>query len=187
MAALISATGAPNSLASSRRVHRAAARFKIVRHIEDDQRGQFQAENRRRQNQVAAEIGAIQYQQHGVGLGNAGHRALQHVARHLLVFRARIQAVYAGQIDQNHFAFLIHLGAADALFHGDAGKIGNLLAQAGEAVKERGFAGIRRTDDRHYVRAPGLLHARRSGNRAARATMAIAHGLGSRTFRCASR
>ncbi len=86
------------------RVHVAAAAFEIVRHIEDDQRRQLQAEDGRGQHQVAAQVGAIQDQQQSVGLGDAGHVPSQYVAGHLFVFRARVQAVDAGQIHQNHVA-----------------------------------------------------------------------------------
>ena len=104
LAALISATGAPSSLASSAVSTWPPRLLQIVRHVEDDQRRQFQAENRRGQHQMAAEVGAIQNQQHASGLGMPGMAPGQDVARDLLVFRARIQAVDAGQVHQDDFA-----------------------------------------------------------------------------------
>jgi hypothetical protein len=73
---------------------------------------------------------------------------------------------------------LIHLGSANALFDGDPGEIRNLLTEARETVEERGFAGVRRTDYGHHVRAACLLRVWRSGNRAACTTVAVAHGFG---------
>ena len=46
-------------------------------------------------------------------------------------------------------------GDAGMLLDGDAGEIGDLLAQAGEAVEKRGLAGVGRADDS----APLLEHA----------------------------
>ena len=135
------------------RIHLAAAALQIVRHVEDHQRRQLQAENRRGQHQMAAQVGAIQDQEQRVGLGDAGHGAGQNVAGHLFVFRARVQAVNAGQIDQHDVAIpVMHPGFADALFHGDARKIGHLLSKTCQAIEKRGLAGVRRTDDGDDVR-----------------------------------
>ena len=157
----------------------AAAALQIVGHVEDDQRRQLQAENRRGQHQVAAEVGAIENQQQGVGLGDAGHGAGQDIAGDLFVFRARVQAVDAGQIDQDHFAVVdaaMHFGFADALFDGDAGEVGYFLAQAGEAIEERRFAGVRRADDGDDMRcARSFARRRRFSNRTSGAAVAIAH------------
>ncbi len=157
----------------------AAAAFQIVRHVEDDQRGQFQAEDRRGQNQVAPQVGAIQNQQQRVGLGDAGHGASQDIASYLFVFRARVQAVDAGQIHQDHFVMVMrHACFADALFHRDAREVGHFLAQAGEAIEERRFARVGRADDGDDVRTRALLRRRRSfGNRTTGAAVAIAHSL----------
>ena len=57
----------------------AAAIAQIVGHVQDDQRGQAQRQNRRRQHQVAPQVGGIQNQQHGFRLGRAGAR--RHAAR----------------------------------------------------------------------------------------------------------
>ena len=135
------------------RINVAAAAFQIVGHIEDHQRRQLEAEDRRREHQMAAEVGAIQDQQQRIGLGDAGHGAGQDVARHLFIFRPRVQAVDAGQIDQHYVAVLMwHFGFTDALFYRDAGKVRHLLAQPSEAIEERRFAGVRRADDGHHVR-----------------------------------
>ncbi len=51
----------------------AAAAAEIVGHVEDDQRRQAETEDRRGEDQMAAEIGGIEDQQDGVGLGNIFH------------------------------------------------------------------------------------------------------------------
>ena len=45
-------------------------------------------------------------------------------------------------------------GDAGVLLHGDAGEVGDLLAQAGEAIEQGGFAGVGRTDQRHRCAPP---------------------------------
>ena len=67
--ALISATGAPSSLRELAQIELAAAAAQIVGHVQDDQRGQAERQNRRGQHQVARQVGGIQDQQHGFGLG----------------------------------------------------------------------------------------------------------------------
>src|SRR5437868_2463200 len=96
----------------------------------------------------------------------------------MLVFRPRIQAVHTGQIDKDYFAILIHLRPAHALFDSNAGEIRNLLPETRKPVEQRGFAGVRRADNSHHVRAACLLPLWRSCNRAACTTVAVAHGLG---------
>ena len=163
------------------RIHVAAAVLEIVGHVEDDQRRQLQAEDRRGQHKVSAKVGAIQNQQQCVGLGDAGHGSGQDIVGHLLVFRARTQAVNAGQVDQDHFAVMrsfgfVHLGLADALFDGDTGEVRYLLAQAGEAIEERRLAGVGRADDGDHVRTRALVQWRRSYcNSTSVAVVAIAH------------
>ena len=72
--------------------------------------------------------------------------------RNLLVFGARMQAIDAGEIDQEDFLLALELRLAHAVFNGNTGKISHLLAEAGKPVKERGFAGIRRPDNGHNNR-----------------------------------
>ncbi len=43
-------------------VHRSAAPFQIVRHVEDNQGGQAQVQDRRRQQQMPAQVGRVQNQ-----------------------------------------------------------------------------------------------------------------------------
>ena len=57
------------------------------------------------------------------GLGVSAPLAGEHVVRHLLVFRARRQAVDAGQVDQLDGAAVGQLGHAGVLLHRDAGKL----------------------------------------------------------------
>ena len=97
--ALISATGAPSSSRELPQIQLAAAAAQIVRHIEDDQRGQAERQDRRGQHQVAAQVGGIEHQQDGFGLRRVGALAGEHVVGDLLVFRARREAVDARQID----------------------------------------------------------------------------------------
>ncbi len=129
---------------------------------------------------MAAQVGAIQDQQQSIGLGDAGHVAGQDIAGDLFVFRARVQAVDAGQINQHHVVLIrsVHLRFADALLHRDAREVGHLLTQARQPIKERRFARIWRTDDRHDVCPRALLERRRGfRNRTAGASVAIAHCL----------
>src|ERR1035438_4518077 len=55
---------------------------------------------------------------------------------HLLVFGARVEAVDAGQIDDADAAPIGEFGDSGVLLHRDAGEIGHLLAQSGEAVEQ---------------------------------------------------
>lgn len=63
------------------------------------------------------------------------------------VFRVGIEAVDAGEIDEDEVAASDAAEFAEVLLDGDAGVVGDLLAQTGEAVEERGFAGVGRADE----------------------------------------
>ncbi len=126
---------------------------------------------------MTAEIGAVENQQHGVGLGCILHLTLQHVVGDLLVFRAWIEAINSGEIDDDDVVAGGGLGAADPLLDGDAGEVRDFLAQTGEAIEQCRFTGVRRTDDGHHMRARCLREfwwRRRYGT--ASAIVAIAHG-----------
>ena len=69
------------------------------------------------------------------------------------VFRIGIEAVDAGEIDEGEVGAADAVEAADALLDGDAGVVGDFLAEAGEAIEEGGFAGVRRTDEGDRVDA----------------------------------
>ena len=89
----------------------------------------------RRQHQVPLQVGGIEHQQDGIGLRRIRALSLEHIVRHLLVFRARREAVDAGQVDDGDLAAIGQLRHAGVLFHGDAGEIRHLLAQPGQLVK----------------------------------------------------
>ena len=156
--ALTSATGAPNCAESALRSSLAAAAAQIVGHIEDHQRGQAQRQDRRGQHQMAAQVGGIEHQQHGFGLGAVVAQAVQHVVGDLLVLRARRQAVDAGQIDDLQGAAVGKLHQARVLLDGDAGEIGHFLTQPGEAVEQGGLC--RSWEGRSAATALGALLAR---------------------------
>ena len=147
--ALISATGAPSSCGELAQIQVAVATAQIVGHVQDDQRGQTQRQNGRGQHEVAPQVGGIQHQQHGFRFGRAGARAVQNVVGDLLVFGARGETVDAGEIDDADGAAIGQFRDSGVLLHGDAGEVGHLLAQAGEAIEERRLAGVGRPDQRH--------------------------------------
>ena len=63
------------------------------------------------------------------------------------VFRVGGERVDAGQIDEGE-VFAADAGhEAHALLDGDAGVVGYFLAEAGEPIEKRGFAGVGRTDE----------------------------------------
>ena len=80
-------------------------------------------------------------------------------------------------------------GDSGVLLHGDAGEIGHLLAQSGEAIEEGGLAGVGRPDQRHRAdrgRAAAVgatARCRSRGNRRTRSS--DSSGLGS-DCRCAN-
>ena len=57
----------------------AAAGLHQVGHVEQDEGGQADSENRRGKHQLAGQVKGIENQQDCVGLGRAGHFAAQHV------------------------------------------------------------------------------------------------------------
>ena len=110
--------------------------------------GRPSAITRRRQHQVAVQVGGIQNHDDRVGARRARHLSSQHIDRYLFVFGFGSETVDAGQIDQRDF---LAGGVADVsgvVLDGNAGKIADLLAQTGEPIEERGLAGIGRTNNR---------------------------------------
>ena len=152
--ALICATGAPSSLASFKGIDLAAARLHQVAHVEQNERGQAEREHRRGQHELARQVQGIENQQNGVGLGRAGHLALEHVDGDARIFRVGSERVDAGKIDEREVV-AAHAGhEAHALLDGDAGIVGDLLAQAGEPIEERGLAGVGRSDEDNGAEIP---------------------------------
>ena len=136
-------------LGDLRRIDRPSAPFQFVAHVEDDQRRQTQPENRRGESQVARQIGRVYNQQHCFRPLHAEHCTRQHVARDLLVFGPRVQAIDPRQIDQIHRDRHLVLSAtelqlAPPLIHRHAGIIRHLLAQSGQAVEQRRLARVGR-------------------------------------------
>src|ERR1700693_4764101 len=126
---------------------------------------------------MTAKIGAVEDEEHCIRLGCILHLAFQHVMRYTLVFRAWIEAVDAGQIDENDVAIAGGSGATDALLDGDAREVRDFLAQSSEAIEQGRFSRVRRPDDGHHMRARclGQLRWRRCDSTTS-ATVAIAHG-----------
>jgi len=139
-------------------VHVATALGQVVRHVQNHQGRQTEREHRRRQDQVAAEVGRVEDQQNRGRSRDGRHAAQQYVPCYLLVLRARRQAVHAGQVDQRHHAPVVQPRFAYMLFDGDTREIRHLLPQAGKTVVEGGFARVRRTDKGHNLgHGPRLL------------------------------
>ena len=125
--------------------------MQIVGHVQDHQGRQAEARIGRRQHQVPLQVGRVENQQHRVGRIYTRHQTLQDVVRDALVFGAGFQAVDAGQIDDEDVSPALDLHAPYALLDRNAREVGYLLAQAGEAVEQGGFAGVRRTYQGHGV------------------------------------
>ncbi len=128
------------------RIHLSAARLHQVAHVQQDHGGQPQRQHGRGQHQLAGEMQRIEDDEYGVGLGRAGHLAAQHIDGDARVLGVRRERVDAGQIDEGEVFTADSSHGAHALFHGHAGIVGHLLAQAGQAVEEGGFATVRGAD-----------------------------------------
>ncbi len=129
------------------RVDVAAAGVHQVAHVEQNQRGQAESQNRRGQHQLAGQMQGVENNEHRVRLGRAGHFAAEYVDGDAGVFRIRSQRVDAGQVDQGEVV-AAHAGhQAHALLDGDAGVVGHLLAQACQSIEKSGLAGVWRPDE----------------------------------------
>ncbi len=78
-----------------------------------------------------------------------GQPAAQGVGSEFFIGRIAVEAVKAGQVNNNDL-FVIEMEAADFTLDGGAGEIGGLGSQTGEGVEKGGFTGVWITD-----RAPG--------------------------------
>ena len=121
--------------------------------------GQAEGEDRRGEDEVAAEVRDVEDEEDRVGLRDARHPAHQDVVGDLLVLGARREAVDAGEVDDVELGRVLDLQLAEVLLDGDAGEVRDLLAEPGEAVEEGGLAGVGRADDRHDAR-PGRARGR---------------------------
>ncbi len=80
--------------------------------------------------------------------------AAEHVDGDARIFRVGRERIDAGQIDEGEVV-AAHAGhESHALLDGDAGVVGDFLAQAGEAVEERGLAGVGRADEDNGTETP---------------------------------
>ena len=114
-----------------RHIYFAPAGSEIVRHVEQHQGWQAEAQDRRGQHQVAAQIRHIQNEHDRVGLGEISALSGEHVVRDLLVFGAGMQAIDTGQIDQKDFLMSLELGFAHTMLDGHAREVGDFLAKSG--------------------------------------------------------
>jgi hypothetical protein len=64
------------------------------------------------------------------------------------IFRIGVQAVDAGEIDQDQIAAADTAELAEMLFDGDSGVVGDLLTKAREPIEECRLARVRRPDQR---------------------------------------
>jgi len=124
----------------------------VIGHIEDHESGQSQRQHRGGQHEMPAQIGRVQDQQDGIRARRVGAPAGENVPGHLLIFRAGSEAIDAWQVDDMDLAAVRQIHLAGMLFDGNAGKIAHLLAKAGQAIKQGGFAAIGRTYDSHDPR-----------------------------------
>ncbi len=92
-----------------------------------------------------------------VGTRRAGHLAGQHIDGDTCIFGVGGKTVDAGQVDQREVVAADAAHAAGVLLHRHAGIVGDLLAQAGEPVEERGFAAVRRPDERNGAETAARL------------------------------
>ncbi len=128
-------------------IHLTALLVQLVSHVEQHQGGQSQGDDAPGQDQMAVQVIGVEDEDDRVGQLGAGHAAVEHIHRDALILRLGIEAVNAGQVNQVDLVAALQTIAAGVVLHGDAGEVANLLAQSGQAVEERGFAGIGRTDD----------------------------------------
>jgi hypothetical protein len=95
---------------------------------------------------MAMQIRGIKNDDDGVGAAELGIGAGEDIGGNAFVVGTGVEAVDAGEIDDKDIAALLRAGAADVVFDGNAGEVGDLLAEAGEPVEERCLAGVRRPD-----------------------------------------
>ena len=123
------------------------------------------------------------------GLGVPGILAAQHIDGDAGIFRVGGERVDAGQVDEGEVVAADAGHEAHALLDGDAGIVGDLLAQAGQAIEKCGFAGVGRADeDDGAQRAVGAASCGRLKGRsfAAGIHRAASDSLGTSSSRCCS-
>ena len=128
------------------RVNVPAARLHQVAHVQQHQRRQAYCQHRCSEHQLSRQVLRIQHQQYSIRLGSARHLAAQYVNRNTRILRIGIKRIDTRQIDQGQI-IPAHTGhQSQPLFHGYAGKVGDLLPQSRQSIEECGFAGVRRPD-----------------------------------------
>jgi hypothetical protein len=125
----------------------AALLAQLVGHVQQHQRRNTQRDHACRQHQVGVQIRRVENHDDRIRTRRSRHLPGQNIDGHLFVFGLRRQAVDAGEIDQRDLFPVGVAQVAGVMFDGNAGKVADFLAQLGEAVKQRGLAGIGRTDN----------------------------------------
>ena len=128
--------------AQYRFVNRDATSFRHITHVQCDNHRDAQTLHRQHQTQTSAQIGRIQHADHIVRPFLATRFARQHIARHLLIGRARIQAVSAGQIENTQGLSGRRGKAPFFALYRDTGVVRYFLTAASQSIKNRGLAAI---------------------------------------------
>ncbi len=89
----------------------------------------------------------VEDEEDGIRPWRARHFALEHVDGDAGVFRVWGEGVDAGQVNEGEVVAVDAGHGAHALLDGDAGVVGHLLAEAGEAIEKSGLARIGRADE----------------------------------------
>ena len=144
-----------------------------VAHIQKNECRQAQRKHGRCQHQLPGQVQGIEDQQNSVRFRGAGHAAFEHVDRDACVFGVRGKTIDARKVDQGKVVAANTGHESKALFNGDAREVGHLLTQPGEAIEERGLAGVRWADQHDGAEFPrsGRRYGRFEGGRSA----AVAH------------
>ena len=98
-------------------------------------------------------MGGVDHAEDALGARRVLTQIEQDVAGDALVGGVTTDAVTAGQVEQLHLLAVLADELARLLLHGDAGIVGDLLAEAGQRVEERGLAAVGVADDGVRFRA----------------------------------
>jgi hypothetical protein len=151
----------------------ATAGLHQVAHVEQNQCRQAQRQYRRGQHQLAGQVKGVEDQQHGIRLRRAGHFASQHIDSDTGILGIGRKRVDAGQVDEGQVRAADASHQAHALFDSDAGVVGDLLTETGQAIEKSGLTGVRRPDQYNGPERPGW--GRRGGRHERRWGAASAH------------
>ena len=162
-----------------------ALSFRLVLHVEVNEKRDALFEELHREEKVALDIRGVNDID-----GEVGHRRLEVVDDDLLLRRARIDAVGAGQVDDCDHAILV-VDDAHLLVNSDARPVADLLTHARQFVEYSRFSRVRvaRQGDAHGAHqapAPSLISvtsifsasARRSARLYERSPIAIGSPIG---------